>query len=110
MFSPEDRIKIEMDVDVEDALRALVVLGRSNGSSSAIIYNTIKKALDPHGIYTPPDSVYNELGTIQYVRIEPAVKHHFFNIHQKKVELEEAVKELLDAQERVDQLKLEIGE
>lgn len=110
MFKPNDRIKIEFDADIEDVIRAIVVLGRSNGASSAIIYNTLKLAIDPENLYVPPSQVNHEIGTIPYVRIESSVLNHFFNTHQKKVELKLAQNDLAAAQERVNKLKIEIGE
>lgn len=110
MFRPNESVKIEMIVPVEDALRAMVVLGRTNGSGSGAVYNAIRDALDPDHQYRPPACVNREVGTICYVRIEDEVKNHFFTTHQKKLELREAEKRLVAAKEYVAQLKLEIGE
>lgn len=110
MFNPNDRIKIEVDVEIEDAIRSLVVLGRSNGACSSDLYDALKKAIDPKGIYVPPSQVNFEIGTIPYVRIEQSVLNHFFNTHQKKVELKEAEESIITTQNRIEQLKREIGE
>lgn len=110
MFRPNESVKIEMIVPVEDALRAMVVLGRTNGSGSGAVYNAIREALDPDRQYYPPACVNREVGTICYVRIEDEVNNHFFTTHQKKLELREAEKRLVAAKEYVAQLKREIGE
>ena len=110
MFKKNDFVKIEMVVPVEEALRAMVILGRSNGSGSDSVYTAIRKTLDPDHQYHPPACINREIGTICYVRIEDEVNNHFFTTHQKKLELREAEKRLVAAKEYVAQLKREIGE
>lgn len=106
-----DLLKIEMEVPANDVLRALVVLGRTNGSAGSGIYQALKQSLGLYNyIYKQPSVVTEVIGNINYLTVEKEVENHFFTMHDKRMELISTQEELEALTKRISTLKNELGD
>jgi hypothetical protein len=109
-------INLNLSIRSADALRAYMVLGRSNGHVPGFdtsLYNKLAESLDVdshHQRGMLHELGRAELGTINYISIQSEVETLFFGDNAKRNELAEKVAELKKIQDEVDALKLELGE
>lgn len=108
ILKPDSKITVEMTV--RDALRTMILLGRANGTSSHILYSTIRSILDPSGKYNQrARRVHDELGTIQYGPIQEQVEALFFTQQHEEQELRNAYAELVTIQNKISELESKVG-
>lgn len=99
MLKPDDRIIIE--INARDALKAMIVLGRCNGSPCEI-YGTLCSAIDPERKFRDRDS--NLLTYINYKSIQDKVESEFFSIKNNTV-LESVLQKIKELNVIADQLR-----
>lgn len=114
MTKPTDKIRIDVTISAEEALRARVVLGRTNGAAEDKLYHELVKKLDPEGLYDP-FFIENGIGTVEYRLYETDYRNYFFGLYsdkakQKRHELSVAEKELIAITAKIAKLKQSLGE
>lgn len=113
MTKRNDIIKIEVEIPATEALRSMVVLGRTNGNGSGAIYHALKDKLDPEYLFYGADKY---LTRIDYSSVQIALERHFFGLYEEKAKRDKFAEILrleeqsLDLKSRIQKLKLEIGE
>lgn len=106
-----DTIKIEVELTASEALKARIVLGRTNGCSGNKLYNELVRKLDPKSLFDP-FSTNESIGNINYRYYEQMYENHFFGLYNenRRKALVDAEKELAIVLNRITQLKNELGE
>lgn len=108
MLTPDSKITVELTA--RDALRAMILLGRSNGCANQHAYFALRQILDPQGKYNNrARQVHDELGTIQYGRIQQRVEALFFTQKHEEQELRNAYGELVTIQNKIAELESKVG-
>lgn len=109
-----DEIKIDVTITAAEALRARIVLGRTNGSPPCQLFNALTKKLDPNNLFDP--FYIGGVGHINYMAHEKDYENYFFGLYSAKekanklVEIEKLERESLEITSRISKLKREIGE
>lgn len=115
MTKISDKIKIEVELGAVDALRSMVVLGRTNGNGSGALWKALRDKLDPKQLFNSRQSA-SMIGIVDYRSVENDVIQHFFGLyaeHDKKAKREEitSLKQEVDKlQSQISKLKNELGE
>lgn len=112
-----DRIKIEVEMTAREALRSMIVLGRTNGHGDGAVWKALRDNLDPQRLFTSIGTAANDhIGIIDYKSIENEMASIFFGLYDAKAksnklaEIELLERENLEIASRISKLKLEIGE
>lgn len=110
VIKPDDILTVEMTA--RDALRAYIVLGRCNGSSTTVYFN-IAKQIDPQGLFRRFDleklNVSSVIGIIDYRSIQDNVECQFFSKQEKRFELAELQTNIEKLTNQLCELKKELG-
>lgn len=99
----DDKVTIEMTV--KDALKAYVVLGKTNGTHGEI-WHTLGDVLGVHNLrlYGPlckTDAVANAIDYVNYVKVEKIVE----DIYLQAIDNIEKLKKIDELQKQIDALK-----
>lgn len=98
--------KITIDLTVKDAIKAYVVMGKTNGTHGQI-WHTLGEALGVHHLrlYGPTTCEYaeikNEINYVNYVKIENIAE----KIYLKAIDNIEKLKKIDELQSQIDKLK-----
>lgn len=112
----DSMIELNLIVNAADALRAYIVLGRTNGHIPGFnsgLYSALEEAIDfdsSHNKFMIHDIGRKELGVISYNNIQAECEMLFFGDKVKRSKLAEKVSKLKKLQDEVNALKLELGE
>lgn len=104
-----DTIRIEVEMTAPEALRSMVVLGRTNGAGNGDVWKALREKLDPKRIWTSAGSVADIIGIINYASVQADVNRSFFGLYCER-ERSEKLAKIQMLQTEIDQLKKEIGE
>jgi hypothetical protein len=108
MLTPDSKITVELTA--RDALRAMILLGRANGTTGTHGYFALRQILDPQGKYNNrARHVHDELGTIQYGPIQQRVEALFFTQQHEEQELRNAYAEMVTIQNKIVELESKVG-
>jgi hypothetical protein len=115
-FVEDSIIKLDLEINAADALRAYLVLGRTNGYVKGFatgLYNAIAEALNVESFHNRQalhDLARNSIGVVEYINMQRQVEQLFFaSGNNKRHVLKEKVSELEKLQKEVDKLKRELG-
>jgi hypothetical protein len=115
-FVEDSMIKLDIEINAADALRAYLVLGRTNGYVKGFadgLYNKLAEVLNVDSfpkIQELHDLSRNAIGTVSYISMQGEAEELFFAIGNSKCKvLAEKVSELEKLQKEVDKMKRELG-
>lgn len=106
-----DRIKIDVTITAAEALKARVVLGRTNGSFDSKLFWELSTKLDPNNLFDPFH--VDGISSVDYLIHKNDYEGYFFGLYDKQkklVEIEMLERESLELASRISKLKREIGE
>lgn len=108
-------INLNLSINAADALRAYMVLGRTNGhipGFTSSLYSKLAEELDIDSFHRR-EALHAlgrmEIGVISYINIQSEVEKLFFGDITKRNELADKEAELKKLQDEVNNLKRELG-